>query len=54
MDRIQNENTRYFIEIDLDTLQLVRVGFDQKQPLDKGQPDESRHSQPVSFEGAVQ
>ena len=37
MNRIENEDTRYFIEIDLDTLELVRVGSDQKQVLDKGQ-----------------
>jgi len=37
MSRIGDEDTRYFIEINLDTLELVRVGSDQKQVLDKGQ-----------------
>ncbi len=37
MSRIENEDTRYFIEIDLDSLGIIRVGFDQKQNLDKGQ-----------------
>ena len=32
-----DENTRYFLEIELDTLEIIRVGFDQKQNLDKGQ-----------------
>lgn len=33
----KNEDTRYFIEIDLDTLEIIRVGFDQKENLNKGQ-----------------
>ena len=37
MNTLENEDTRYFIEIDLDTLELVRMGSDQKQLLDKGQ-----------------
>ena len=37
MNTLENEDTRYFIEIELDTLELVRVGSDQKQLLDKGQ-----------------
>ncbi len=36
MNRIENEDIRYFIEIDLDSLEIIRVGFDQKQVLDKG------------------
>lgn len=32
----ENKDTRYFIEIDLETLELIQVGFDQKQNLDKG------------------
>ena len=36
MDRIMNGDTRYFIEVDLDTLEIIRVGFDQKQNLNKG------------------
>ena len=37
MGRAEDSDTRYFIEIDLDSLEIVRVGFDQKQNLDKGQ-----------------
>jgi len=36
MTRIEDKDTRYFIEIDLDTLEIIRVGFDQRQLLDKG------------------
>lgn len=36
MTRIEDKDTRYFIEIDLDTLEIVRVGYDQRQLLDKG------------------
>lgn len=41
MNRIQNDDTRYFIEIDLDTLEIIRCGFDQKQNLDKGRQTNS-------------
>jgi len=37
MNKIESEDTRYFLEIDLETLEVIRVGFDQKQNLDKGQ-----------------
>jgi hypothetical protein len=37
MPRIENEDTRYFIEFDLGTLEIIRCGYDQKQHLDKGQ-----------------
>ncbi len=37
MRKIENDDTRYFIEIDLGSLEIIRVGFDQKQNLDKGQ-----------------
>jgi len=36
MNTIKHKDTRYFIEIDLETLELIRVGLDQKQNLDKG------------------
>lgn len=36
MARIQNEDTRYFIDIELKTLKVVGNGYDQKQNLDKG------------------
>ena len=41
MSGIENEETRYFIEIDLDTLEIVRVGFDQRELLNKGQQKQS-------------
>ncbi len=41
MDMIENDDTRYFIEIDLDSLEIIRVGSDQKQNLDKGQQKNS-------------
>ena len=34
MPRIENEDTRYFIEFDLGTLEIIRCGYDQKQHLD--------------------
>lgn len=37
MNRIESEDTRYFLELDLGTLEVIRVGFDDKQNLDKGQ-----------------
>ena len=44
MIQIQNDDTRYFIEISLTRLEIIRCGFDQKQNLDKGQQnDESIH-----------
>ncbi len=36
MNKMENNDTRYFIEVDLDTLEIIRVGFDQKQNLNKG------------------
>lgn len=36
MNAIENKDNRYFIEIDLDTLEVIRVGCDVKQNLDKG------------------
>ena len=36
MSKIQDKNTRYFIEIDLDSLKVIRCSFDQKENLDKG------------------
>ena len=32
----QNKDRRYFIEIDLKTLKIIRCGFDLKQHLNKG------------------
>lgn len=39
MSRIENDDTRYFLEIDLGSLKIIRCGFDQKQNLDKGRQD---------------
>lgn len=36
MVQVRNDDTRYFIEIDLGRLKIIRCGFDQKQYLDKG------------------
>ncbi len=41
MNRIEDKETRYFLEIDLDTLEIIRVGFDDKKILDKGQQNDS-------------
>jgi len=32
----QDDDTRYFVEIDLASLELIRVGFEQKQNINKG------------------
>lgn len=36
MNDQQDRDLRYFIEIDLDSLEIVRVGSDAKQVLDGG------------------
>ena len=36
MSGTENSETRYFIEIDLDSLEIVRVGFDRREALDTG------------------
>ena len=41
MSMIENKDTRYFVEIDLVELTIIRVGFDQKQNLDKGHQKET-------------
>ena len=44
MRRFQDKNTRYFVEIDLDSLKIIKCSFDQKENLDKGrQNDPSVH-----------
>ena len=44
MRRIQDKDTRYFVEIDLDSLKIIKCSFDQKENLDKGrQNDPSVH-----------
>jgi len=39
MARIENDDTRYFLEIDLGDLKIIRCGFDQKQNLESGRQD---------------
>ncbi len=36
MEQHEDKDTRYFIEIDLVSLKIIRCGFDQKQNLNKG------------------
>ena len=44
MARMRDKDTRYFIEVDLESLKVVRCAYDRKQNLDKGrQPDPTRH-----------
>ncbi|NKC02166.1 MAG: hypothetical protein GKR90_27205 [Pseudomonadales bacterium] len=41
MSGTESAKTRYFVEIDLDSLEIVRVGYDQAEMLDKGQQKNS-------------
>jgi len=36
MTKVQDTDTRYFIDIDLKTFKVVSKGYDQKQNLNKG------------------
>jgi len=36
VSKIQDGDTRYYIEIDINTMKIIRTDFDQKQNLDKG------------------
>ena len=36
MSDVENGDTRYFVEIELESLKLIRCGFEQKQNLNKG------------------
>ena len=36
MHRFQDKDTRYFVEINLDSLKIIKCSFDQKENLDKG------------------
>lgn len=36
MAEVQNKDTRYFVDIEIKTRQIVGSGYDQKQNLDKG------------------
>lgn len=37
MYSIEDNDTRYFVEIDVNCLTVIRCGFEQKQQLAKGQ-----------------
>ena len=34
--KTQDKDTRYFVDIELSTLKIIRCGFEQKQNLNKG------------------
>ncbi len=36
MDRVENKDTRYFLEIDLESLKITKCSYEQKEDLDKG------------------
>lgn len=36
MGKIQDKDTRYFVEIDLKSLKIIKCSFDQKENLNKG------------------
>lgn len=36
MAKVQNKDTRYFIDIELKTLKVIGNAYDQKQNLDEG------------------
>jgi len=42
MERAQDKDTRYFIDIALDTQKLINHGYDQKQKLDEGRQTDAR------------
>lgn len=40
MDKIQDKDTRYYVEIDLNNLKIIRCGFGQKEDLNKGRQND--------------
>ena len=40
MERVRDEKTRYFIEINLKSLKITKCGYDQKENLDKGRQND--------------
>jgi hypothetical protein len=36
MSNVQDKDTRYFVDIDLNNLKVIHCGFNQKETLDKG------------------
>lgn len=44
MEKVRDKDTRYFLEIDIQTLKVVDHRFEQKTDLDKGrQPNATSH-----------
>jgi hypothetical protein len=43
MARVEDSDTRYFLEIDLKNLRIIKCSFDQKQNLDKGRQSSLSH-----------
>jgi hypothetical protein len=41
MSKIQDKNTRYFIEINLKNLKIIKCSFDQKENLNKGRQSDT-------------
>jgi len=42
MERAQDKDTRYFIDIALDTKKLISHGYGQKQNLDEGRQTDAK------------
>ncbi len=40
MSKTQDKDTRYFVEIDLNNLKIIRCSFDQKEKLNKGRQND--------------
>jgi major membrane immunogen (membrane-anchored lipoprotein) len=40
MSKIQDKDTRYFVEINLKNLKIIKCGFDQKENLNKGKQND--------------
>lgn len=40
MSKIQDKDTRYFVEINLNSLKIIKCGFDQKENLNKGKQND--------------
>ena len=40
MRKIQDKDTRYFVEIDLSSLKIVKCSFDHKENLNKGRQND--------------
>ena len=40
MDKIQDKDTRYFVDVDLRNLKIIKCSFGQKENLNKGQQND--------------